>query len=338
MAGPRDYYDVLGVSRSASADELRKAHRRLARKYHPDINKDADASSKFSEVQEAYDVLSDPQKRQVYDQFGHAGVGAGVGAGQAGPSAGGPGGGTWNVNINPDDLQDIFEGLFGKGGGKGRGPRMRRNPFDPEFQTGDEIFGHASSAPGGAGTKGTDLQHTLKIGFATAAMGGVEQLRLRADGEAQTLDVRIPAGIMSGAKLRLRGKGQPGPRGGAAGDLILTIEVGEHPWFTRDGLDLLINLPVSIVEAAQGATIAVPLLKGSVKVKIPPGTSSGQKLRIRGRGITDAKGNSGDFYAIVQIVLPSSMSPKAMEIIKELEPFLSNPRQGDPWTELTEAE
>lgn len=307
MAGERDYYEVLGVDRGASADAIRKAYRRLAREYHPDVNKSTDASTRFAEVQAAYDVLSDAEKRKAYDKFGHAGVGVGqgpggFGGGWSGGYAGDPMGGT--------DFSSVFEDLFG---GRGDGP----------FQRG----GRGVAPP----RRGADLQHALSVSFMTAAMGGTESVRIRHGSTPQTISVKIPAGIESGAQLRVRGKGAAGADGGPDGDLRLTVEVGQHPWFRREGLDVYINVPVTITEATFGAAVTVPLLKGSVELKIPPGADSGQKLRVKGRGIDSGKGGQGDFYAVVQIVAPADLSDHGRELLEQLGPELQNPRESGPW-------
>lgn len=317
MASERDYYDILGVARNASADDLRKAHRRLVRKHHPDVNKAPDAAAKFAEIQHAYDVLSDPAKRKAYDEYGHAGPPHPGFGGAAGPQPGG----NWNVNIDPDQMQDIFEGLFGARSGRSGG-----SPFGG--------FGGAASsrrARRAPSDPGEDLHHTLNVGFMTAAEGGIEHLRLRTGDEFQTVEVKIPKGISSGAKLRLKGRGHQSPSGGPPGDLILTIEVGAHPFFRREGLDLTVEVPVSIAEAALGTTVEVPLLAGSLKLKVPPGTSSGQKLRVRGRGLTDVKGATGDYYAQIQIVAPANPDAETRELLEELGRRLPPVREQWPW-------
>ncbi len=341
MSKQRDYYEVLGVDRGASADAIRKAYRKLARQYHPDVNKAADASKKFSEVQEAYDVLSDAEKRKAYDQFGHAGVGMGAAAGH-GPGSGWGGGAgratrggrtVW-TNLGGDasdfeggDFASIFEQMFGGGGmgggGVGAGP-------------GADFGARARRAR--AAQRGQDIEHTITVSFMTAALGGSEQVRMggaSAGGDGNTITVKIPPGIETGAKLRIRGKGQPGAAG-ENGDLILTVKVGEHPYFRREGLDLFIDGPVNIAEAVLGVQVTVPLIKdGSVDVRIPPGTSSGQKLRVKGKGLTDAKGKTGDFYVVAQIVAPKPdmLVPGDRAAIEALAEHLPNPRESAPFAD-----
>jgi curved DNA-binding protein len=309
MPAPRDYYEVLGVSRSASEAEIKAAHRRLARQYHPDLNKDPGAAERFNEAQRAYEVLSDGEKRKRYDQFGHAGVDAGGAPG--GEAPGGFGGG-WQ-QMDPDRMQEIFGDVFGdafKGGGRSRAGR-----------------GRSRAVPG------EDRELEISIGFAVAANGGVERLRVRAAESAapEEIDVRIPAGIEDGARLRVRGRGFPGTHGGPSGDLLLTVRVGPHPWFERDGLDLSVTVPITIVEAALGAAIEVPLLKGTATLKVPAGSSSGQRLRIRGKGIADAKGRSGDLYAVLSIAAPRDLGEQDREALRRLGERLPDPRASAAW-------
>jgi len=331
MSKPRDYYEVLGVERGANADQIRKAYRKLARQYHPDMNKAPDAAKKFNEVQEAYDVLSDQEKRKSYDRFGHAGVGAAASGG--GPGAGWGGGAgragrtVWSNAEGGDfesgDFASIFEQMFGGMGGAsvGRGAAA-----------GFGARARANRAP----QRGHDIEPTITVTFLTAALGGSEQLRVGAGDQPSTITVKIPPGIESGAKLRIKRKGQPSPENGPPGDLILTVEVGQHPYFRRDDLDLLIDVPITIAEAVLGATVTVPLLKdGSVDVKIPPGVSSSQKLRVRGKGIADPKGKTGDLYVVVQIVAPagSTLPPQDRAALEKLAGNLPNPRKSAPWVD-----
>lgn len=323
MAQSNDYYQILGVDRKASEDDIRRAYRKLARKYHPDVNKDPDAAKRFSEVTEAYDVLSDPQKRKDYDRFGRTGVGAGhsPGSGRTRSTWTNAGPGGFRADVSGADFSDIFEQMFSSGGGA--------SPFGAG--TG---FGSGAKQP--PPRKGQDVHHSLSVTFLTAVLGGTEQLRLgsnAAQGKPETIDVKIPAGIESGTKMRLKGRGQRSFDGGPSGDLILTVNVGHHPFFRRDGLDLLVDVPITIAEAALGTTVTVPLLKGSVQIKIAPGTSSGRKLRVKGQGITDAKGATGDFYAVVQIVAPTSLSDRSTQALKELSKELENPRSSGPFAD-----
>ena len=306
MARARDYYAVLGIDRSASKDDIRAAHRRLARELHPDVNKAADASKRFAEVQEAYDILSDEEKRRVYDQVGHEAYASGVtGAGSPG-SAGahaargewGPRAGTYTwTNVaspggqgaNPfegEDIGSIFEEFFGqRTGAADDEPPSRRA---------------RAKAPGRA--READIEHAIEIPFLTAMEGGVTTLQIDRGGETETIDVTIPRGVADGAKLRLRGQGQRG-RGGR-GELILTIRVQPHPTLRREGLDLITDLTISMFDAALGGRANVDTPRGAVEVTIPEGAASGARLRLRGRGITAADGKSGDFYAVLRIAPP----------------------------------
>jgi curved DNA-binding protein len=308
----RDYYATLEVERTATAEEIRKAYRRLARMYHPDVNKAPDAATRFAAVQEAYDVLSDASKRKAYDQFGRDGVK--VGAGPGGFGGWGEGFGRGGV----DDLSSIFEEMFGGAGPFGGGPFGRSTASGPRRPTMRERRARAEPQ------RGEDLRETLPVPFMTAALGGTEELR-RA---AQTISVRIPPGLESGAVLRIRGAGAPG---NPPGDLLLAVTVGDHPYFRRQGLDLYIDLPVTIAEAALGAKVDVPLLDGSVGITVPPGTGSGQKLRVRGKGLRDARGRQGDYYAVVQVAAPRGLSERGRQVLGEVAGELQNPRDSAPW-------
>jgi len=312
MANPRDYYEILGVDRSAGSDEIRSAHRRLAREHHPDLNDDPASAERFNEIQQAYDVLSDPEKRTKYDRFGHAGVGVGdPGSQRTSPGA-------WQ-DVTPDDFESIFGEAFGG--------RSRRGGGFSGFG------GFGGGGPAGP-IKGRDLEHDLEIGFAAAAFGGTERLRTAdATGESNEIDVKIPAGINDGATLRIRGKGLPGQHGGPDGDLLLKVRIGRHPWFHRDRLDLEVNVPVTIVEASLGAEVQVPLLKGTATLKVPPGIRSGSRLRLKGKGIEDSKGRQGDLYAVLEILAPMSdeLTEEDRAALGDLGDRLPNPRLDTPW-------
>ena len=307
----KDHYSVLGVERQATAEAIRAAYRKLARQYHPDVNKSPDAATRFAEVQEAYEVLSDAEKRKAYDRFGHAGVGVGHGTGAASPYGRGV--------ADPADFASFFQDIFGGGAGGGG--------------AGGSPFGAAGTRAGPPPPRaGANVSHSITVSFMTAALGGSESIRLTiASGATQTIDVKIPSGIESGANLRVRGQGQPGHNGGSAGDLILTIGVGQHPYFRRQGLDLLIDLPITVAESAFGASVTVPLLKGTAQLSVPPGTSSGQKLRIKGKGIEAAGDKHGDYYAVIQIVSPEPLSKRGQEILEELGRTLRDPRADASW-------
>jgi DnaJ-class molecular chaperone len=315
----RDYYQILGVDRRATADEIRRAYRKLARKYHPDVNKSADAAEHFAEVSEANEVLSDAEKRKVYDQFGHAGVNASA-AGEGGFRPGGFGAQGWGAggdrsDVSSADFGAIFEQMFG-GGIRGGAP-----------------FGAQQAARPPAVRRGRDMEHPLHVSFMTALQGGEEHLRFTVNGKPQTIAVKIPPCIDTGAKLRVQGKGQPGQHGGAPGDLILEVEVGAHPWFRREGLDVSMDLPISIAEAALGATVSIPLPRGEATLKVPAGASSGRRLRLRGKGGRGAGGKEGDFYAVIQIVGPTDLSDRGRELLEDLRGELKNPRESGPWSD-----
>jgi DnaJ-class molecular chaperone len=321
----RDYYEVLGVSRNASEDDLRKAHRKLARQYHPDVNKSSGATEKFKEIQEAYDTLSDKDKRRIYDEFGHAGpphatgpAGAAdpfeqfrrAGAGRSGwrnpnPGRGNPrgNGGSGGPGVSVDDFDNsdfasIFEQMFG-GRGQGGSP-----------------FGAGGGDPRAASAKGEDLEHTVQLTFEQAAKGTSLPLRLQLGDKLEEIDVKIPPGVDDGSKVRVRGKGRPGP--GGQGDLIIVCKVAPHPTLKREGLDISADLPISLYDALLGTKAAVHTLEGEVTLTIPPGTSSGAKLRIKGHGIKRAN-DTGDHYAIVKILVPKDLSPEAVGLVKDLQ-------------------
>ena len=293
---PRDPYDILGVPRSATPEQIREAHRKLAKKFHPDLNKTAEAGAKFKEIQEAYDLLSDAQKRKQFDQFGHAG-----------PSMGGaPGGaqGGWG-NVDASTFEEIFGDFMGGGARRAGGRR-------------------------GGARAGEDLESRITVDFMTAAIGGVRHVSLESGGQPISLDVRIPPGIESGGDLRLRGKGGEGMGGGPAGDLVLHISVAPHPWFRREGLDVIVEVPISIAECALGTSVEVPLLEGTATLRVPAGTASGKRLRLKGKGVA-AKGDTGDLYAVIRVEAPKALNDEdraALERMKATEP---DPRADAPW-------
>lgn len=290
----QDYYETLGLSKSASADDIQKAYRKLARKYHPDLNPDDKASQqKFKDVQLAYDTLSEPEKRKMYDQFGpeyeRAGGapfrgGAGGRGGFEDVFGGGAGPGGFQFE---GDLGDLFRQFTGGGGtGAGRGGRGR------------------SHAP----TKGQDLATETTIPFNTAIMGGEASIAIRRNGKSESLQIKIPAGVESGRKMRLRGQGDPSPSGGAPGDLIVTLNVAGHPFFKRTGKNLELRLPITIGEAVHGATIDLPTPGGTVALKIPAGSNSGRRMRVKGQGVQSGDGAPGDLYVELQIRLPDQLA------------------------------
>lgn len=332
MASKRDYYEVLGVGRSADAEAIKGAYRKLARQYHPDVNKSDDASARFAEVQEAYDALSDPEKRKAYDRFGHdgpAGAGfGGVGGGGRGRGtytwtnvAGSPGGGA--AGFTDSDIGSIFEEIFGVSGS--RGGFGVRSPYD----TASASHARARSKP----FKGRDIEHDVTVSFEEAIRGGTQSIKVLRGGTTQTIEVTIPAGVAEGAKLRVRGAGAPSTGGGSPGDLILNIRIRPDEVFRREGQDLILDLPLTITEATLGATVNVPTLDKRVSLKVPAGTQSGQRLRVKGHGVRTADGKAGDLYAVVKIVPPKQLSGEDRAALERMGERLPRVRTGPQWGE-----
>nr|WP_281256896.1 DnaJ C-terminal domain-containing protein [Kineococcus xinjiangensis] len=344
----KDFYDVLGVPHDADASTIKKAYRKKARDLHPDANPgDAEAERRFKEVGEAYSVLSDPEKRQQYDGIrSMLGGGARFTAGSGGP---GPG------------FEDLLGGLFGQGGGGG-GPRMRfgtpgagGGAPGPGFedllgglfgQGGGGGFGAPGGfgGPGGGGfgtptaTRGTDLEATARVGFRDALEGATVTLRVPdpRGGPVRTVSTRLPVGVRDGQRVRLRGKGLPGPGGAPAGDLLVTVSVEPHPVFRRDGDDLRMTLPVTFPEAVLGATVEVPTIDGTtVRVKVPPGTPSGRSLRVRGQGARQARADDarGDLLVTLEVAVPKHLDDAARRAV---EAFAEATRGDDPRAGLLE--
>ncbi|HTQ38871.1 MAG TPA: J domain-containing protein [Pirellulales bacterium] len=327
-----DYYQTLGVAKNASQADIQKAYRALARKHHPDLNPDdKTAKEKFQKVQAAFDVLNDTNKRELYDRYGSAFEQAGA----AGPGARPRGQQSWHAQEMPGgyeqidlgDLGDIFGQRFGGEGGGG-------NPFA------DLLGGFGRKHAGGKGRRGkapeqpgSDVASEIEIPFQTAIQGGKVEVGVqRAGGKIDHIEVKIPAGIHGGAKIRLRGQGGPGQGNAAAGDLLLTVHVAAHPHFQRRGNDLIVRVPVTLAEAVAGAKVDVPSPHGTISLRIPPRTSSGARLRIRGHGVKLKNGATGDLYAEVQIVLPPLIDDAAAEVIRKLdEEHPSNPRHDLRW-------
>ncbi len=312
----RDYYEVLGVARDASPEAVKKAYRKLARKYHPDVNPgDKTAESNFKEAQQAYDVLSDAEKRALYDRYGTA---AFEGMAAAGPRSGAS---EWaSRQAGPGGSEFDFSEFFGPGG-PGAGTVEGGEAGGGIFE---ELLGRMRGGRAGrraAGPRsGRSVEAHLTIPFLTAVRGGETKVDIeREDGRRETLVVKIPPGIESGAKLRLRGQGEAGrDKGTLRGDLTITVTVEPHPYFTRDGRNLSVEVPITIAEAILGAKVDVPTLDGLKSLTIPPGTSSGQKLRLRGQGLP-ASGNqpAGDLFLVVKIVVPRTLDDTSRRLITE---------------------
>ena len=336
----RDYYEVLEVPRDADAAAIKKAHRKLARKLHPDVNKDdPKAPAKFQEVQEAYDVLGDPEKRRLYDQFGKSGVGGGGPGGRpGGPGAGGDpfeafrrgaaGGGFGGGRpIDPEDLEelrngqfgDIFEGLFGSAGPFGRrGGSARPRPGPGEY---------ASESRSRPRPNELSIEVPVTIDFRDSAFG--TSVRITTPGENEKIEAKIPAGVKDGQRVRLRGRGRK--MGGATGDLILVVTVREHEYFKRDGLNVVLDVPVSVWDALLGGKVEVPTLDGSVTVTIPQGSSGGQKLRIKGRGLRRGE-DRGDQIVVLKVLVPKELSNHQRTIVERLQSELPvDTKAESPW-------
>jgi curved DNA-binding protein len=326
---PRDYYEILGVPKTASADDIKKAHRKLVRKYHPDVNKsNPNATEKFKEVQEAYDVLSDATKRANYDQFGHAGINAGA-PGQGGDpfeafrraQAGRRGGGqTWQPN--PGTTVEDFD--FGGGGG---------GNFADMFE---QLFGARAGGRGGRTgaarqpmPRGADVEHPVTLTFEQAARGTMLPLHIDSGGKVETIEIKIPAGVKDGSRIRIKGRGQPSH--GEAGDLYIITAVQPHPYFRREGLDIYLDLPVSVYEAILGAKVQVPTLDGTVTMTIPPGTGGGAKLRIKGHGI-ERGSEKGDQFVEIRVAVPKGLDADDKAMVEKLAAkYPINARSDVPW-------
>lgn len=353
MMDKKDYYEVLGVSKNASQDEIKSAFRKLAKKYHPDVSKEADAEAKFKEIQEAYSVLSDETKRQQYDQFGHAAF-QGGGAGGAGGFGG--------FDFSGFDYGDIFDNIFGSFGGgfsSGRSSSRSRRGSDTLMQMKlsfeEAVFGckktirvdvveQCSECDGkggfgettcdkchGSGTI-TSEQHTIFGSFLSKTTctkcGGAGKTydttcnHCRGKGSVKTnkeIEVKVPAGVDTGTRLKLSGKGSAGANGGPNGDLYIEFNVAEHDFFVRDENDIYIEAPITITEAVLGCKKEIPTLYGNVTLTIPAGSESGEKHRIKGKGINnEATRRKGDMYIVLKIVTPKKLTKEQKRLLEEL--------------------
>jgi DnaJ-class molecular chaperone len=305
---PRDPYDVLGVPKSASADDIQKAYRKLSKKYHPDRNPgDKQADATYKEVQAAYEVLSDPQKKANYDRFGHAGPpGAGPFPGGGFPGAGFGGGG---AAVDPKAAEELFQTLFAGGGPGGAAG----------FDLG-ELFGGGRRGKGRSRPRRADpVESDITVPFDVAARGGAVAIEVG----GRRIEVKVPAGIDTGKKLRVPPEATGGP------EVLLKVAVAPHPYFRRDGNDLLLDVPISLPEAVLGGKVEVPTLDGArLEVKVPPGTSSGAKLRLRGKGIA-----GGDQYLVFKVVVPpGAVDAESRELVEEFAARNpQSPRANVPW-------
>jgi len=312
----RDYYDVLGVPRSASEKEIRQAYRKLARQYHPDLNpNDKQAEAKFKEIGQAYEVLSEPEKRKLYDRWGpdfekyeqarKAGAGAGTSTGGSGPFGSGPftwtsgtggfGGASGGTGtIDDENLGSLFDQILG---GMGRGAGRRTGP-----------------------QRGEDYEHPTTLTLEEAFSGATRLIQITpASGAPQTIEAKIPAGVADGQRVRIAGKGGPGINGGAPGDLYLVVTVRPHPRFTREGNDLTVPVDVPLYTAVLGGEVLVPTLKGSrLALRIGPETENGQRIRLAGQGMPTTGGSRGGLYAEVRIVMPKALNDRERELFQEL--------------------
>ncbi len=361
----RDYYQILGVSRSASEQEIKKAYKQMARKYHPDLNKDSGAEERFKEVNSAFEVLGNPEKRKMYDEFGEDAERMGFDPEKArqyrswsshvgGGSGGSPfsGGGGFGGGLG--GLGDIFGQFFGGGGARRaqrpqagadvsseitidlldslRGAEIDLNANLPKTCTACSGSGKAHQTTRGpcnqCGGSGTMSIGGGQIKIACPACGGsgqAEALACSACGgrgatyQPTRLKVRIPAGVTDGGKIRLGGRGEPGIHGGPPGDLIITVHLRPHPYLRREGDDLHLTLPITVAEAILGATVEVPTLDGAINLKIPPGSQTGQQLRLRGKGAPSPRGGSrGNLYVELAVVVPDQIDDATREAARRL--------------------
>ena len=327
METKKDYYEVLGVNRNADDNAIKKAYRKLAKKYHPDTNGgNPQAEQKFKEITEAYSVLSDPEKKKMYDQFGHAafdGSGAGGGAYSGGYSTGN--GGYREFHFENGNMNDIFDDLFGDifhhGNGKNAGGF--KGGFHQSYYGGGSGFDQGGFGGGSFRRKGSDLQAETEVSFDEAAFGCDKWISLQdpVKGTTQTLQVHIPAGIDSGKSIRLKGKGMPGAGGAEPGDLLLKVKVGSKPGYQRKGMDVYSTVQIPFTTAVFGGEALVQTLYGNVMCRIKEGTQSGTRIRLRGKGIVSMKNANvhGDHYVTVQIQVPRNLSAEAKQKLKEFE-------------------
>ena len=288
-----DYYEILGLSKGASGDEIKKAFKKKAMKFHPDrTGNDKTAESKFKEAKEAYDVLSDPQKKSMYDQYGTADFGGGFGGGSQG-------------GFNSSGFEDVFEDLFGDifGGGRARNPNR---PY-----------------------KGADLEYHLQLTLEEAAFGIEKVIKFRIKNDDKEVSISIPAGVDNGDRIRLSGKGEPGINQGPPGDLFIRVALEKHSIFERDGNNLYCNVPISFATATMGDEIEIPTLSSNkVSINIPPGTQTGKHFRLKGKGIKSVRGGGvGDLLCSVQIETPVNLSEEQKNLLTQFDDKLKNSKK-----------
>ncbi|MEW9528474.1 DnaJ C-terminal domain-containing protein [Microbispora sp. NPDC049125] len=312
----RDFYEILGVPRTAGREDIQRAYRKLARSYHPDVNKDPGAEDRFKEVSEAYEVLSDPDTRKRYDAFGrdfrqvpegvdpaaYARARAGAGTGGRAGWARGPAGQEVRFETGEGiDFEELFGGMFGSRGGR--------------------------ASRGWGPMPGADQEVELPLTVEEAYHGGRRTITLPGRGGSRTLEVTIPPGVRSGQRIRLAGQGGAGTDGAKRGDLYLIARLTDHPRYRVDGRDIHVQLPLTPSEAALGATVAIDTPGGEAKVKVPPGSSSGRRLRLRGQGMPNSRGDPGDLFAEVRIMVPRTLSAEERRLYEQLAGVSSfNPR------------
>ncbi len=315
----KDYYDLLGVKRGASQEEISKAFKKLARKYHPDLNPgDATAEDKFKEANEAYEVLKDPEKRKMYDSLGHNWQ-----AGQDFQPPPGYGHANFNFNTSgggfggdPGGFSDFFEFIFGGGGAGARQGRPGAGGFEDMF--GRAGFAGGTGFTGGGQSRGQDVEAKLDLTLEEAYQGGTKSLSLsEAGGGTRTLSVKIPKGIKAGQRIRLAGQGSPGFGGGSAGDLYLKVNLLPHSRFKVEDSNVVVDLPLAPWEAATGATVRVPTLDGTVDLNVPAGVCSGQKLRLRGKGL-GCGAKQGDLFIRMMVRVPKAETDEVRELWSKL--------------------
>ena len=299
----RDYYEILGIPKDTPVKDIKKAYKKLAMKYHPDKNPDDEtATEKFKEIKEAYEVLTDKEKRQQYDRFGHAAFGNGYGnhEGQA--------------QYSHEGFEDIFGGAFGRGGqgfssfGQGAGG----------FGGFEDIFGGAhsrSSRP----RKGQDHEYTFTVDFIDAIQGAERIVELPIDGKQKKINVKIPAGIKDGEKIRFAGKGEKGVNGGPDGDLLLIINTRPHAYLARENNNLLCTTHVSMIDAALGGEVEVQVFNNRYKLKVPAGTQNGRKMKMSGKGVKSRKGITGDLIVTLKIDTPTNLSDKQKDLLHQFQ-------------------